>query len=236
MKRVLPLILILLTTTPACLAQSERELQEQLLTPGMEAVQAMKNVLESSQKHSAKTLYLSAAVAQKESRIEDAAFLFYIARFRVAFDTELFPPSGTGGDSPLLELKAFQSTTGGTINPSIMKSPADFAATIRRVKAWMPSVDGNYDPAWNWQLRGDEAKALVAMEKRRKPFIAKMEGLAKLFANKEYHQAFMEEQTRNLSGDASSKELRGKSLEIMRRIEKEMGISGIASDLEKSRL
>jgi len=236
MKAVLLLILTLLTTTPACLAQSERELQEQLLTPGMEAVQAMKNVLQSPQKHSAKTLYLSAAVAQKESRIEDAAFLFYIARFRVVYDTELFPPSGTGGDSPLVELKAFQTVSGGTINPSIMKSPTDFAATISRVKAWMPSADGNYDPAWNWQLRGDDAKALAAMEKRRKPFIAKMEGLAKLFANKEYHQAFMDEQARNLSGDASSKELRNKSLETMRRIEKEMEISGIATELEKSKL
>ena len=116
--------------------------------------------------------------------------LFYLARFRAQFDSELFPSTGKGGDSPLTALAALQQQWGSVINPVVMGNPTMFAAVLARVKTWRPTVPEGYHPGWQYDGRGDEERARATMEGAFRQFLDSMNGLCTLLQDPAYFAAF----------------------------------------------
>ncbi|MCX6952432.1 MAG: hypothetical protein NTV51_09740, partial [Verrucomicrobia bacterium] len=145
MKKIL-LFITIFAWVVSLHAQSaaEQALYLQLTTKGSESAAALKKILAKPESASAVMLYTASGVALREKRLEDSGFLFYVARFRAQFDKELFPPTGTGGDSPMVLFGALQQQLGGVVNPALMAEPKVFAKVLARVKSWKPEVPNGY--------------------------------------------------------------------------------------------
>src|SRR5258708_18495485 len=66
-------------------------------------------------------LLLAASRGLELGHLEDAGFLFYAAQLRSRFDLKVFPPVGTGGDSPGVALAALNQEIGTAVNPALMR-------------------------------------------------------------------------------------------------------------------
>jgi hypothetical protein len=233
-------LLILLTALSAVtvsLAQSpaEKGLYRQLTTKGDDSVAALNEILAKPQSVSAVLLYTAAGVAWREKRLEDAGYLFYVARFRVQFDKEMFPPTGTGGDSPLVAFGALQQQLGSVINPAVMAEPKTFAQVLARVKTWTAEAGATYEPGWAFSKRASEEQAAGSLQRAKTQFLAGMEGICTLLQDDAYFAAFRIGQDYNLKRgpERPSKEAFDAARATMERIESEKGIQGIASKTRK---
>mgnify|MGYP001555080714 CR=1 FL=1 len=199
------------------------------------AVAALEQILKAPEAVSATVLYSAVDVAARENRVADAAFLFYIARFRVQYDRELFPSASPEADSPLPSLSALQKQWVGVIVPAVMAYPKAFASALARVKTWQPKVPAGYQPGWKFTGRGSEARAAAVMEASRKQFLEVMGGLSTLLQDKAYFDAFRICQAYNTetSSVQPSKDAYNAALKTLERIEKEKGIPGIAAQSKK---
>jgi hypothetical protein len=219
------------------LAQSRSEdlVYEQLTTTGPEAVSGLESVLKTPEVFSAVILYSAAGVAFREKRVEDAGFLFYVARIRSQFDKEMFPPVGTGGNSPLLLLGALQQQLGSVINPALMANPTAFEKALAKTKAWTPKVPATYDPGWEFTKKGNPKDAEAAIQDGRRKFIDGMTGLSRLLQDPKYFAAFRIAQDHNLKtgDDRPSKQAFEAAMQTMKQIEQEKGIQGIASSAQR---
>ncbi|HUR56711.1 MAG TPA: hypothetical protein VM029_03320 [Opitutaceae bacterium] len=221
------------TALCSSLAQSptEREVYRQLSTKGDESVVALEEVLQRSENLSAVVLYSAAGVALRVARVEDAGFLFYVARIRAQFDKHLFPPTGTGGNSPMVLFGALDHQYGSAINPALMAQPKDFANALARVKSWQPRVPADYNPGWDYTAKGGEKEALAAIQAGREQFLEGMNGMATLLQDPDYFAAFKAVQDYNLKRgtERPSQESFQAAMQTMQRIEEAKGIKGIAS-------
>ncbi len=212
------------------------ELLYRQLAVGDQAVStaALDRIVKNSDVISAAVLYSAVSVAVREKRVEDAAFLFYIARFRGQFDADLFPSVGKGGDSPLTALSALQQQWGSVINPVVMGNPPMFATVLARVKAWAPAVPEDYQPGWQYTGRGEEGRARAAMEGPRTQFLDSMGGLCTLLQDPAYFTAFRTGQDYNTLRNRSRPTMQAfqEAMQTMARIEKEKGIQGIAAQTQ----
>lgn len=199
------------------------------------AVGALDTIVKNPEAISAAVLYSAVGAAVREKRLEDAGFLFYIARFRAQFDKGLFPPAGPLENSPLPALGALQQQWGGVINPALMANPRAFANVIARVKEWNPKVTATYHPGWEYVRKESEEQAAAAMESGRKQFLETMGGLCTLLQDGTYYAAFRICQEYNMKRgtDRPAKEDYDTALLALERIEKEKGIPGIAAQAKK---
>lgn len=214
---------------------SNELLYRQLAVGGKDvSTAALDRVVKNPGAISAAVLYSAVSVAVREKRVEDAGFLFYIARFRAQFDSELFPAVSQGANSPLTSLSALQQQWGSVINPAVMGSPTTFATVLARVKAWTPAVVEGYHPGWQYAGRGEEGRARAAMENTRRQFLESMNGLCTLLQDPTYFAAFRTGQDYNTLRGArrpTAQEYQ-EAMQTMTRIEKEKGIPGIASQAQ----
>jgi len=227
-------------------AEQEFDLYQKLIGP--DAVKALEIVLEKPDEYSTVILYHGSGVAFKEKRLEDSAFLFYIARWRARFDKECFPPIGEGGNSPFTLYSALQHQYGSAINPAVMAEPQVFEGALARVKKWSPKASKEYDPGYAFTERKAEEDALAAINPKRTEFINKMSDLARLLKMPEYFAAFRVVQAYNLSDLAAlsydkltqeavdnvmakrpAQKAYDKAMKTMERIEKEQGLEGAVS-------
>ena len=92
-------------------------------------------------------LYFAANTALRLERIEDAAFLFYAAQLRRAFDFQRYDiariPEGEG---LAIYFGFLNETTGMSVNPAIMRRPPQFAAVVAKLETWelVPSRQAYY--------------------------------------------------------------------------------------------
>jgi hypothetical protein len=219
-------------------SRSEQALFGQLVTNEVAvSISALDRVLKRPEELSAGILYGACGVAFREKRLEDAGFLLYVARLRSRFDKELFPPTGTGGNDPMLALAAAQQELGSVVNPALMREPKAYANALTRVKSWKPKVTSTYEPGWEYSKKSSELQAEQAVAASRKDFIDHMSGLSTLLLDEGYFSAFKVVQDYNLkpSGDAKrpSKEAYDAAIKTMERIEKEKGIEGVTAAIKK---
>lgn len=241
MKKAITLLAALAVTISTLDAQSRSEeaLYSQLITNDVASVSiaALDRVLKTPEDFSAGILYVACGVAFREKRLEDAGFLLYIARFRSRFDIALFPPTGTGGNSPMLALTAAQQELGDVVNPAITREPKVFAKVLARVKSWSPKVAATYEPGWEYSKKGSEKQAEKAVADNRKEVINHMSGFSTLLSDGEYFSAFRVAQDYNfkIDGDTNRppKEAYDAAIQTMKRIEKDKGIEGIGSVIQK---
>lgn len=82
-------------------------------------------------------LFLASNTALRLDRVEDAAFFFYAAQVRAAFDFERFDVSAQAdGNNAATYLGFLRHTIGEQVNPAIMREPVKFAAVVTRIERW----------------------------------------------------------------------------------------------------
>jgi hypothetical protein len=220
-------------------SRSEGPLYRQLITKGAPSVSisALDRVLATPEKFSALILYNACGVAFHEKRLEDAGFLLYVAQLRTRFDKAMFPPTGTGGNNPMLALAAINQQLSEVVNPAIMREPKVFAKILARVKSWNPKVAAAYEPGWEYSKKESEKHAEDAVAENRKEFMYHMNGMSTLLSDGAYSSAFILVQDYNLrlNGDTNrpSKEAYDAAIQTIKRIEKEKGINAITSVIQK---
>ena len=238
MNKVSALVLVawaIGTSASIAHSQAEEVLYRQLITNGVTPVSlsALDRVLKSPESFSADILYVACSLALREKRLEDAGFLFYIARFRAKYDRALFPPTQTGADSPMLAFAEANQELGSVLNPAIMAQPKVYAKVLHRVKIWRPKVTADYSPWWDYSKKGSEKEAEDAIASDRKEFIAHTSSVCALLQDPVYLSAFKTAQDYNLKLDSDShrpsQEQYDAAFQTMERIEKEKGIEGAAA-------
>lgn len=208
---------------------------QRLSTPGQASVAALNTVLRQSETNPAHVLFLASGVALRENRHEDAGFLFHIAGLRGQYDAALFPPTGTGGDSPLVALGALRHQIGALINPAMILEPRSLLQALDRVNAWQPRAPGNYHPSYEFSTRGDERQATATLQTKKGELVNGMRGLATLMLDPTYFNVYKTAQSFNMTRgpDRPSQEAYDAALATMLRIETEKGIEGTATQMKR---
>ncbi len=234
MRKLLTL-LTMLAFASCSQAPSGDALDRRLVTKGAGSVSALKEVLANSESVSAELLYMASSVALREKHLEDSGYLFYIARFRAQFDKEMFPPTETGGNSPMVAFGALQQQLGGVLNPTLMAEPKVFSNVLTRVKSWTPRVASTYNPGWLFSKKGSQEQAEASLQDGKKKFLDGMGGICTLLQNDAYFAAFRVGQNYNMKrgSERPSQETYDAAMKTMERIENEKGIQGIASKRKK---
>jgi TonB family protein len=156
-------------------------------------------------------LYFAANTAFRLGRIEDSAFLFYAAQLRRAVDFQRYNISPEpDGNNAVTYLMFLNETTGMSINPAIMRQPAQFSSVIARLEKWeiVPAAQAHY-PEFA-EAKGFKLPAAQWPELARKTRQGFMEAFGKpmvtLLSDKEYFEAFVFVQKVNLGEIKESKE------------------------------
>src|SRR5262245_38606076 len=92
-------------------------------------------------------LFLASTTAFTLNRVADAAFLFYAAQLRTAFDFERYDIARQpDGNNAATYLGFLRQTIGMSVNPAIMREPARFAEVMDRLEKWemVPSREAYY--------------------------------------------------------------------------------------------
>lgn len=83
------------------------------------------------------SLFLASKTAFNLHRVEDAAFLFYAARLRAAFDFDRYDVDRRpDGNNAATYIGFLGQTIGSSVNPAIMRDPARFTAVMNRLDRW----------------------------------------------------------------------------------------------------
>lgn len=93
-------------------------------------------------------LFFASKTAFNLNRVADAAFLFYAAQLRTAFDFERLSAADPrpDGKNAATYLGFLRQTIGASVNPAIMREPKQFAAVMDRLDAWplVPAREAYY--------------------------------------------------------------------------------------------
>ena len=92
-------------------------------------------------------LFMASKTAFTLNRVEDAAFLFYAAQLRAAFDFDRYDVAKQpDGNNAATYLGFLRQTIGASVNPAIIREPAHFTAVINRLDRWdlVPSRQAFY--------------------------------------------------------------------------------------------
>jgi TonB family protein len=116
-------------------------------------------------------LFFASNTALRQGQVEQAAFLFYAAQIRAAFDFDRYNVSSKpDGSNAATYLGFLKQTIGMSVNPAIMREPAQFAAVMTRLEQWevVPAADAYYPeyertpriklPRARWAARGRDIK------------------------------------------------------------------------------
>jgi TonB family protein len=172
-------------------------------------------------------LFLAAKTAFNLDRTEDAAFLFYAAQLRAAFDFERYDVARQpSGDNVATYLGFLRQTIGMSVNPAIMREPKSFASVIDRLDRWemVPSRDAFYPDfaeAKGFKLAADQWPATAA--KIKDGFMTQFgRRQARLLNDPEYFAAFRFVQAMNFGEVPDTADNRAryqKSMAVMEAIE-----------------
>ena len=174
-------------------------------------------------------LFLASKTAFNLGRLEDAAFLFYGAQLRAAFDFERYDVARQAdGNNAATYLGFLRQTIGMSVNPAIMREPAMFNAVVKRLEKWeiVPSRDAFYPefPA-NTKLKLPSEKWPDTAAGIKKNFMSVFGRQARLLNDKEYFEAFRFVQAMNFGDVPSTPENRArfdKSMAAMEAAEKRL--------------
>jgi len=175
-------------------------------------------------------LFFASKTAFNLNRIEDAAFLFYAAQLRAAFDFSRFQVNGTpDGDNAATYLGFLRRAIGNSVSPAIMLKPAGFTNVVDRLERWtlIPSAQAYYPefvdakgfktPAEKWPGMAATLKGRFMVEFGRRQ--------ARLLKDGQYFEAFQFVQAMNqglISDTPANRERFQKENERMEAAEKRL--------------
>jgi hypothetical protein len=113
----------------------------------VEQTRAVDAIVADSSMVSPMYLFFASKTAFNLSRLEDAAFLFYAAQLRAAFDFSRFDiANAPDGNNAATYLGFQRRTIGNSVSPAIMLKPATFGTVIDRLERWtlVPSPQAFY--------------------------------------------------------------------------------------------
>jgi len=171
-------------------------------------------------------LFLASKTAFTLNRVADAAFLFYAAQLRAAFDFERFDiPRQSDGNNAATYLGFLRETIGMSVNPAIMREPARFSEVIDRLEKWamVPSRDAYYPEFGSAGFKIAQEKWAETAATIKQGFMTQFgRRQARLLNDPEYFEAFRFVQGMNLGElpqTPENKERYDKCLAIMRAVE-----------------
>jgi|TARA_B110001469_G_C9604601_1_gene300506 hypothetical protein len=239
MKNTILLVIALAVLVLPAIASPEEEakLYDALMAGGDESAKALEMIIQNADEVTAVSLFMASGVALKNEDFTNSAYLFYVAKFRAQFDKEVFPPVGTGGNSPMVAFGALSSQLGSVINPEIMRRPANFSASLKLAKEWAPVVPNNYNPGWEYSEKMSIDEATAKLSETKKEFDQGMGDYASLLSSSDYFEAFNIVQDYNMKFDDSrpSKDAYDDAVASMTEIEKSKGIRGMFYDPSKTK-
>jgi TonB family protein len=147
-------------------------------------------------------LFLASNTALRLGRVEDAAFFFYAAQIRTAFDVERFDvPPRADGNNAATYLGFLRHTIGEQVNPAIMRDPAAFAAVVGRLERWepVPSPQAYYPEFPNAAPKLPRAQWVASGAAIKERFLTEFGRRTRtLLADREFFAAFIAVQTISL--------------------------------------
>jgi TonB family protein len=168
-------------------------------------------------------LFLASKTAFTLNRTGDAAFLFYAAQLRGAFDFERYNvASRPDGNNAATYLGFLRQTIGMSVNPAIMREPALFSSVMDRLDRWevVPSPQAFYPEfadAKGFKVPADQWPAAAA--KLKQGFMTQFgRRQARLLNDPEYFEAFRFVQAMNFGEQPETPDNRArfqKNLAIM---------------------
>ncbi len=186
------------------------------------------SVLSNTARIESMTMFVAADTAYMLDRVVDAGFLFHAAKIRAASDLKRYPSSSERSDGPGLYLSFLRSNAGRVIYPATTKDAPTYIAIASKLAKWDCNTIAEYTPGW--EHRGINITA-EPCEKWHEKLSGYMQGMAELFANPDYAEAFQVQKKYNLSSYKNQKlpaekAVRDKAVSKMLEIETKLGIKG----------
>lgn len=135
-------------------------------------------------------LFMAAAKLARQKRLEDAAYMFYIAQIRAGTDLESYEPVGTGGNSPGVAIAAIQFELGQVINPAIMRDRDAFGRVVDRIESFACRFSPTYSPGWEYRSKVDETSFNAVTTEIKTSRQQQMRDFRRLLADDEYYRLF----------------------------------------------
>lgn len=191
----------------------------------------VKLVLKRPELANSSMLFLGAAYALDEGRLEDGAFMYFAAQMRATLDLKRYS-SQLGGASAALS--SISQTLGGAVNPEITKDANSYASVVGRLNDWELLPSEGYQPGWSGYEKLDYASSKELADEIKNERMLVMRNFSKLLMNPDYHEAFLTVQRINLLKDsekysAENMKFMDRARETLIRIESETGISIFSS-------
>ena len=236
MKSLATILLLLAALTAGAAPKKPSKMDDALLQlqrakTAAETLPALTYILGHAAEAPSLQLFIGATAAMSNNRLQDAAFLFYVAQMRSRYDLVRFPPKGTGGDSPTALLAALNQQIGAAVNPAIMRDPAALTAVVKRVEAWSPTTPPGYEPGWP-HTAGKQDAAKTLFTSQRAAFKKHFGAISALLNDPAYFAAFKTVQDYNFSTAEQMKDPRRKKAKAdaegkMLAIERNRNIEGL---------
>lgn len=195
-------VLLCLLAFPAC---SDRNLDSVVSAQTSDEKSKLPDVdgaLAEAESTDSAALMQAANAAFSQKRFEDAAFLLYAGQSRFNADMKVYPPIGTGGNSPATAMGAAGFVIGAKVNPAIMWKRDAFSRVLKRLKRWRPKYGYDYSPGWKYRNAVPKAErhniVVEVIESRNK----QMEDFQELLANDEYNALFRRLQEAKFDADS----------------------------------
>lgn len=227
---ILAAIAFFLAAVPAP-PPSNMDLSMRLLETDGTQFQALSEVLSRSQELGPNTLADATTVARSfpsfdDARIEDAAFLYYAADIRWAYENVLFPPTDTF--NPAL-YKMARETNHELIAIPLAARANVLSKVIARLEKWQPALTDSYRPDWPSETKGDLLAARAAASAQRAAYIDLLRGYSTL-AQDPVYLATAEQLSKGLEKHKTIFfDERYEYLDTLKKIETEKGIKGIGT-------
>lgn len=139
-------------------------------------------------------LFAAAQFALQQQALEDAAFLFYAGRLRVAADRYSYELKDPQIDNILKNMAA---NLGSQINPLIMQRPGAYAAVVSRLYGWDMARADAYNPGWSGAMRVSAEQQNQYAAELKAIALSEMDALVFLLNIPAYYQAFVTVQSYN---------------------------------------
>lgn len=151
---------------------------------------------------SPETIFQASVEAWKQSKTEEAAYLFYAGKLRAVCDAQLFPPKAKGEDNPFILLNTISHVIGKNLNSEIMNYPEGYRKVIARIATLDPVPEIGYKPSWEYEINNDVEKAKRTCLSYKDEYIKLYQRLSALLLNKNYFSTFKRVREYNLFSPA----------------------------------
>lgn len=101
------------------------------------------------------SLILLSMASLKNTDSLGAELFLYKALLRAGVDRDVYVPTDTGGNSPLLALMALRQQITFALSEGANKSPKQYQYLIDSLKNWQPICDDSYNPGWDYEVTPD---------------------------------------------------------------------------------